>query len=518
MTQTSYWNGENWVYIDSDPITQATEERFTTIENTKNSVYYASSPPEDNPPGTIKENDLWFDTEHGHKPHRWSGSSSPPGWVAAPLSREAIGTLSAGSITANNLEANLVLTNNIYAGSMTGAHANLNEFGLTGRIVHPETNELVETFKLGSKDSPDTFQLRNTDGLVSASIDQEGNATFLSVDARKIKVSGIDVALTSMLEQMPRGVISYSEITTNSPTLSDTVEQPYFSFDSQLEANRMYRITVSPPIVDASAAGPRLESRMRYTTDGTAPTVTSPSFGTVAVCQPPTAESVSGAPYVGYFQTGSIAPLVRFLYTVKKPTGTGSVYIMADASISLEVTVEDIGQATPASAIAVRRTSIWLSASSRAYDTLGPRTDATYNGYYKTPLTVGPCTGGRSNWSHVLFGGNAISGETTATVATATSGATTTIEKVEVYLQCQYGSGQAKIYASTNTALTQTQPTGTPVVASFSDGAGKWVDITNIWTPAMRSIYVIGSAHLHFRSAFAPEDADRPQLRISYRR
>jgi len=85
--KTYRWNGSSWSSVQDGAITTALSNAddalaaANTAQNTannsqltadgKNRTYYQSAAPS----GTLVAGDLWFDTDDGYKPYRWSGSS-----------------------------------------------------------------------------------------------------------------------------------------------------------------------------------------------------------------------------------------------------------------------------------------------------------------------------------------------------------------------------------------------------------------------------------------------------------
>lgn len=78
--------------------------------NGKSMIYYGT----DAPTGTFNTNDVWFDTNDGHKPYRWNGTA----WTAAPFGMNALGELTANSITTGTLDASKVTINNLSANTI----------------------------------------------------------------------------------------------------------------------------------------------------------------------------------------------------------------------------------------------------------------------------------------------------------------------------------------------------------------------------------------------------------------
>lgn len=88
-----------------------------TTADSKNTIYFQAAEPTG---GTYKIDDMWFETDNGYKPYRWTGSV----WQGVPLGTAAIATgavtaatIAAGAITADKLSANVITADAIKIGS-----------------------------------------------------------------------------------------------------------------------------------------------------------------------------------------------------------------------------------------------------------------------------------------------------------------------------------------------------------------------------------------------------------------
>ena len=83
-----------------------------TSADGKNTIYRGSSQPTG---GTYAVGDVWFDTAHDNKIHRYNGSS----WVAVLIGDDALDEFSANHITAGSIDASQVTVSNLDAGNIT---------------------------------------------------------------------------------------------------------------------------------------------------------------------------------------------------------------------------------------------------------------------------------------------------------------------------------------------------------------------------------------------------------------
>jgi hypothetical protein len=141
-------------------------------------------------------------------------------------------------------------------------------------------------------------------------------------------------------------------------------------------------------------------------------------------------------------------------------------------------------------------------------------------------LVQGYYTADKGNqYSLLLFTNDAISGQTTETVAEAMSSAT--VVKAEVYLYFKHWNeplgGTAIIRANTLTSLAGTTPSGGSVSsANWPKPGGRWVDITSIWNTSQRGIWLgpgTSTSLLYYgRAASHADSTNKPQLRLTYRK
>lgn len=147
-------------------------------------------------------------------------------------------------------------------------------------------------------------------------------------------------------EVLPGTVIAQHRRETNSSGASSTSNVAVLRIlNIPLTAGRMYKIETSPLRLDTGVANDVGKATLLYTTDGTTPTTSSPelpggqaqrvlanvTFGTDAVIRTT-------------YTPGSDETLALLL-CVSRPSGTGSIVIIADgASTIAELTVTDAGE------------------------------------------------------------------------------------------------------------------------------------------------------------------------------
>lgn len=564
--------------VSATELASSVNDAISTAQSTadgKNTIYYQAAAPTG---GTYKANDIWYDTDDGYKMYVRVGAA----WTASALGNSAIATLDAGKITTGTLSADRIGTNSITAAKMVagtitaasgvladlavtnakidsvaankltsgeiqagavisagptaGTHTEMTASGFSAYTFDPDVGSPVLTGRLGTGNA-DSLSFRDTDGALLASISELGRGAFTGLSLTDIN-AGFDVFgddFFDIINRRARGIVAWIELL---QTSSDTTGSELIVLELRhtLEPGRLYKIVLTPFELDVdSSEENRAGIRLRYATGGAA--VTTSSTQLIRKLMSPNTLSVATMP--GFERLFSIAETVpteyRFAWTLDNEDGTNAMRINYSASNQAALYIEDVGPALDAASQVIQYTSVWECNLSQAYNADGTkRTDATYLGYSgPNPLTMGDCTGG-NNFSIALFTNNAISGETSKTIATALSGAT--IVKAEIWTYSQYSdkdSGGSIVYRpNTLTAIpdTMTAPgtTGGKMEDNYDAGDARYIDITKDdggtvqWTAASRGVTfgqgrVSGDTyHNHLRSSY--HSTDKPKLRITYRR
>jgi hypothetical protein len=106
------WNGTIW-----EPLSAA-----ASVGSSGNAIFYQPTAPTG---GTYIANDLWFDTDDGHKPYYWNGSA----WTPAVFGGSALGT---NSVTATQLADGSVDAAALVAGSVDTSKINFTARAIGG--------------------------------------------------------------------------------------------------------------------------------------------------------------------------------------------------------------------------------------------------------------------------------------------------------------------------------------------------------------------------------------------------
>ena len=277
------YDGTSWQALDDQATADAIAGAYGDLSTEDGFIdtYWTTTAP-----GSGLIGDLWFRIDNGNAPHRWDGT----GW-------QALGVSEAQSVT--------------YQPGAAGWGFKANGDG--------QVADLQVLGQLGAT------------GPVSAP---------------QVLLNGED--LGAILAALPRGTIADASrggltSVTNAGDTSGTTEKILFEFNvGDLEAGRLYRVMLHGHY-QGSVAGDAFDLRVRRTTDGTAPTITSPAFyGGVKRLNVPAAGSDD---FAGWFEfSPGVDASYRMALTAQRGTGTGvmRVYLLQEDR-RFEWTVDDCG-------------------------------------------------------------------------------------------------------------------------------------------------------------------------------
>jgi chitobiase/beta-hexosaminidase-like protein len=146
--------------------------------------------------------------------------------------------------------------------------------------------------------------------------------------------------LVALLAARPLGEIGFAERTSNSTGTTSTTELPVLRLDDvALPAGRSYKVFSNTIEVASSANNDGFSLRLRYTTDGSTPTIASAQFEIYTGQTLDSQGSGAGVLLRNYKPAG--AETLSLLLTLQRRIGTGS---FTTVGVS-QITVEDIGAA-----------------------------------------------------------------------------------------------------------------------------------------------------------------------------
>jgi hypothetical protein len=404
----------------------------------------------------------------------------------------------------------------LVAGPRDGRHVRITPDGL--RQLEDD-GSLLAAFGAGSAGAnlllvvdPDTKEALaslSSDGVLSASgFSVTGEAT----------VNGEDLPAT--LDALPQGMVVRGYTGSASP--STTSEVGWFELSWELEPGRMYKVDS----LSAVARGGNCGLRVRYTTDGSTPTVSSPILSTAS------APKDFSTPYRGmrWDNVATEKAISRLLFTVVSFDGTtvwvdppagndGFLCWVEDAGPYIDYTGA-LSSGGGGAAAPTTYTTTWGSTWTRSYNEPDPIRSIDgdmWQGFYPDGY----------NGDNV-----ATIGFYDADIRSKLAGAA--IDKTEVYLYAEhwyYNSGGTVVLGSHN----QSAPLSTypPYARTVDQGRwhlnkpeGRWVTVTNVIGEWFRDGYARGllldalkfGHNLEYYGRFKGQNAGgyRPHLRIHY--
>jgi len=178
----------------------------------------------------------------------------------------------AGAVEAEKLESQLVLTTEIIAGDPLGTHAVMDSNGF--RVFAADAADGIpnEVVRMGVAATDDYFAITKADGTLAATISQDGVGSFSEVNANdELYYKG--ERLSTVLARLPRGPLYKAELSADIDNITSEyglVEAEYIADgeDRQIELELGFKFY-------PNQAGDEAYCAIRYTADGSAPTINS---------------------------------------------------------------------------------------------------------------------------------------------------------------------------------------------------------------------------------------------------
>lgn len=422
--------------------------------------------------------DTWFrHDDHGHTIGMWSWDGSS--WQSSPIDGQALANLDAGTITSGSLSGI-----DIWSPSAT-ALPRVHVGASTVEVIRSDDDgQEITTVSLGGPDT-DRMVLSDHSGSPIAGFEQDGAllATSATVNGT-LTVDGDDIM--DIIGGLPQGVVARqklgSTISLNNITYGSS-DLGLLELQIPMAAGRLYRFVASGMVW---SGGPgRLVLMARMTTDGSAPTISSPRVGMAAF-------ATDGSMHVEFtlflpVQASDVT--ARILLTARQQTSPGGGHLLSDDTYPFDIYVEDVGTypswgdgavntgggtplqggtATPTAPPVTTRTTTWNAAAVRSWRGGSTVTDSLHHGYY----------GGYQRYSLALWGSQPSD--------VLSSG--THIQGMWLYLRNRswyYSSGgYARIGHFDKTTLPsspQTSGGGAFTTKLWKPGAGMWIPIPSGW-------------------------------------
>lgn len=399
--------------------------------------------------------------------------------------------IKAGAVTAVKLEAELALVTKIIAGPVLGTHAEMNASGFKVFAEDPETGLPYETVRMGVADTSDLLSITNSVGESVINLDSLGTIAGKSVEAENtLYYKGEE--LSSYVGSRPRGMAAWAqvEIKTNMAVSNGTVGLFELAWDGGDIPGRMYEFNVNTFIVNASAAG-TVGMRLFFTTDGSAPTINSPTMQYNYIRTSAAGfVSLGGSRIVG----SNNGNYIRVLVALYASSGVVATVTLDPNQTHLLATVMDLGESMPPTGVASTGGGTPYSGSTVAPPTIAKVTKTLEYGY----TSVKSYLPNNSQYQYNI--GKAYQGLSPAGYGNLRSiysfnqdfvgllnGAT--IEGVWIYIYFEHwyynagGSAIIRLHNQSGAPSTYTGVTGNGFTSSgWPKAAGRWVSVpSNLW-------------------------------------
>lgn len=269
------YSGTSWDPVQDAAIQAALNQAATAQATADGKVRIFPQP--DAPGGMLPTDfgDMWIDTDDGNLTYTWSGTA----WQTRLLGNSAIEpqslvasqVIATGTISAPLLEAIFVIANTIIAGNPTGEHTRIEATGVSNYA----TGDDGLPIELGRQGRG--WSVRNpTSGEIVASTTDEGILSVRSLASTEPDPSFGGTLLSELLGDQPLGIVAYGkyDATGGNSALTST-ELGFMELGFTAQPGRTYAMFIEglEPVNALSSGGWLL--RIRATTDGTAPSVSS---------------------------------------------------------------------------------------------------------------------------------------------------------------------------------------------------------------------------------------------------
>lgn len=391
-------------------------------------------------------------------------------------------------ITKANAQVLSLLSNTDGTGTTTEHTA----YGMRTFYTDPETGEQQDRISLGNwPGNPNYFGLTDDAGQLSVSIDKEGEVAGRVISARdRLEVDGEDVM--ARFNEQPRPLVAWGQVPINS-NMSSNGEVGLFEigWETNDSPDRMYEFNLNPFLVSVTAANGVVGLRLRYTTDGTAPTINSTLLGFYYATPVQLGSTITLA--MNRIIGSSNGPYIRLLVSLfDSSTGVAEVYTGLGQT-HLFCTVRDLGPAPGHSASATSGGGTPYTGSPVSSPAV-PKVTKTQTWYYNS---VRSFLGNNAHYIHnpskgyqgqqpYTSNGNLKSIWTFPSLTSTLSGAT--INWVEAYFYFEHWYANAGGTARIRMHGNSTQP-GTYNGTGFGTNVGGWARGTGRWVRLPSSLH-----------------------------
>lgn len=423
--------------------------------------------------------DTWFrHTDSGSTLGMWHWNGSR--WAPMTLSNEVVGNLDAGKITSGVLSGVDIyspspeVTPRVHVGSSTV------------EVVRSDGDgQEITTVSLGGPDT-DRMVLSDRDGNPIAGFEQDGSllATSATVNGT-LAIGGDDIM--DIIGRLPQGVVARQKLGSTSSLNAiayGSSDLGLLELQISMVAGRLYRFVASGMAWSGGAG--RLVLMARMTTDGSAPTISSPRAGMAAFAT----DGSTHVEFALFLPVQDSDVTARILLTARQQKSPDGGHLESDDTYPFDIYVEDVGiypswgdgavntgggtplhggTVAPTVPTVTTRTTTWNAAAVRSWRGGSTVTDSLHHGYY----------GGYQRYSLALWGSQP---------SDALSSGGVHIKGVWLYLRNRswfnYVGGYARIGHFDSTALPgspQTSGGGAFTTQLWKPGAGMWIPIPSGW-------------------------------------
>lgn len=249
---------------------QADATTALTAANGVSQIHYATVAPA---PSDGKDGDTWYVRAAGSQAITAVYEKVSGSWSERRLTSAVIDSLDAGKITTGTLAAGASIT----TGSASGTHTVLGASAL--QVWRPDPDGVPQvTASFGGATADEMRFVDSVTGLERAAISSDGTVRADTVDADVLLTQGESVR--DLLSELPRGLQRVHQVPNGDRSISYTTTRGEYGVSRVIcpvTPGRTYRVTLDGIInmTTLGASTNNCETRLRYTTDGTAPLITS---------------------------------------------------------------------------------------------------------------------------------------------------------------------------------------------------------------------------------------------------
>lgn len=423
--------------------------------------------------------DTWFRHDSaGHTIGMWHWDGTA--WQPDKIDGQALANLDAGTITSGSLSGI-----DIWSPSAT-ALPRVHVGASTVEVIRSDgEGQEITTVSLGGPDT-DRMVLSDHSGSPIAGFEQDGAllATSATVNGT-LTVDGDDIM--DIIGGLPQGIVARQKLGSTSRLNSITYgssDLGLLELQIPMTAGRLYRFVASGMVWSGGAG--RLVLMARMTTDGSAPTISSPRVGMAAFAT----DGSTRVEFTLFLPVQASDVTARILLTAQQQTSPDGGHLLSDDTYPFDIYVEDMGTypswgdgavntgggtplqggtVTPTAPAVTTRTTTWNAAAVRSWRGGSTVTDSLHHGYY----------GGYQRYSLALWGSQP---------SDALSSGGVRIQGVWLYLRNRswfnYVGGYARIGHFDSTAppgSPQTSGGGAFTTKLWKPGTGMWIPIPSGW-------------------------------------